>query len=114
MAVAHLNGRRDHDDQLAGNLCRCTGYAPIVRAAEAARAAPVPDWMRADAEGLRDLDAAPAPFLPRSADELADWYAAHPDATLIAGATDVGLWVTKELRDLAPVAFMAGCDDLKA
>ena len=36
MAVAHLNGARDHDDQLAGNLCRCTGYAPIVRAAEAA------------------------------------------------------------------------------
>jgi xanthine dehydrogenase small subunit len=113
MAVAHLNGRTDHDDQLAGNLCRCTGYAPIVRAAEAARAAPVPDWMLADAEGLRDLDAAPASFLPRSADELSDWYAAHPDATLIAGATDVGLWVTKELRDLAPVAFLTGCHDLK-
>jgi xanthine dehydrogenase small subunit len=46
------------------------------------------------------------PFLPRSADELADWYAAHPDATLIAGATDVGLWVTKQLRDLGPVRFM--------
>jgi xanthine dehydrogenase small subunit len=36
MATAHLNGRTDHDDQLAGNLCRCTGYAPIIRAAEAA------------------------------------------------------------------------------
>ncbi|AMY67904.1 xanthine dehydrogenase, A subunit [Frigidibacter mobilis] len=43
MAVAHLNGRQDHDDVLAGNLCRCTGYAPIVRAAEAAEAAPVPN-----------------------------------------------------------------------
>jgi len=52
MAVAHLNGRRDHDDILAGNLCRCTGYAPIVRAAEAAAHAPVPAWMRADAEAL--------------------------------------------------------------
>jgi xanthine dehydrogenase small subunit len=36
MATAHLNGRTDFDDQLAGNLCRCTGYAPIIRAAEAA------------------------------------------------------------------------------
>ncbi len=113
MAVAHLNGRADHDDQLAGNLCRCTGYAPIVRAAEAARAEPVPDWMQADRAALRELEAVAAPFLPRSADELADWYAAHPDATLIAGATDVGLWVTKELRALGPVAFLAGCDDLK-
>ena len=45
MATAHLNGRTDHDDQLAGNLCRCTGYAPIVRAARSAEAAPVPEWM---------------------------------------------------------------------
>jgi xanthine dehydrogenase small subunit len=42
MAVAHLNGATDHDDQLAGNLCRCTGYAPIVRAAKAAKSAPSP------------------------------------------------------------------------
>ncbi len=39
MACAHLNGDRDHDVALAGNLCRCTGYAPIVRAAEAAAGA---------------------------------------------------------------------------
>jgi xanthine dehydrogenase small subunit len=42
MATAHLNGRTDHDDQLAGNLCRCTGYAPIIRAAEAAADIPCP------------------------------------------------------------------------
>ena len=45
LAVAHACGRRDHDDVLAGNLCRCTGYAPIIRAAEAAQTAPVPDWL---------------------------------------------------------------------
>src|SRR5690606_11631642 len=45
MAVAHRNGQRDHDDRLAGNLCRCTGYAPIYRAAVAAEAAPVPGWL---------------------------------------------------------------------
>ncbi len=122
MAVAHLNGRRDHDDQLAGNLCRCTGYAPIVRAAEAAEDAPVPDWMRQDAETLGDPafifpqirpSGAPPAVSPTSSDALAEWYAAHPDAALIAGATDVGLWVTKGLRDLAPVAFLNRCADLR-
>ncbi|WP_343116673.1 xanthine dehydrogenase small subunit [Ostreiculturibacter nitratireducens] len=119
MAAAHLNGRTDHDDVLAGNLCRCTGYAPIVRAAEAAHAAPVPDWIRDDprffwpeiSSGARGKSA-PA-CLPETADELAAWYVDHPGATLIAGATDVGLWVTKALRDLPEVAFLHGCADLK-
>ncbi len=108
MATAHLNGALDHDDQLAGNLCRCTGYAPIVRAAEAAAEAPVPDWMRDAAPG-----GAAQPFLPESSDALAEIYAAHPEATLVAGATDVGLWVTKQLRDLDPVIFLGRCADLK-
>ncbi len=97
MATAHLNGRHDHDDQLAGNLCRCTGYAPIVRAAEAAEKVPVPPH-------LRDTPAASADLTPL--DDFAAWYAANPDATLIAGATDVGLWVTKQFRDLGEVAFL--------
>ncbi len=139
MATAHLNGRADFDDQLAGNLCRCTGYAPIIRAAEAAADHPVPDWIRdtpprtAPDISARDTALRPAPpppstpegrspdagkeaevALPTSSDALAHWYAAHPDATLVAGATDVGLWVTKALRDLSPVAFLHRCDDLKS
>jgi xanthine dehydrogenase small subunit len=117
MATAHLNGRRDHDDQLAGNLCRCTGYAPIIRAAKAAAEAPVPDWMTGDAEALdllrQDMPATGNVAIPTSSDDLAAWYEAHPDAVLIAGATDVGLWVTKALRDLEPVAFLNNCSDLK-
>jgi xanthine dehydrogenase small subunit len=127
MATAHLNGRTDHDDQLAGNLCRCTGYAPIVRAAEAAAAAPVPDWVR-DTPGFilgqissgglgaaeRGADSPPATWVaPETSDDLAAWYAAHPDATLVGGATDVGLWVTKQLRDLGPVAFLNRVADLQ-
>jgi len=108
MAAAQVNGARDHDDYLAGNLCRCTGYAPIVRAAEAVAGTEAPGWM---AEALPE--AGPAPFAPSSSDELAAWYAAHPDAVLIAGATDVGLWVTKQLRDLPKVAFLHACADLQ-
>jgi xanthine dehydrogenase small subunit len=137
MATAHLNGATDHADQLAGNLCRCTGYAPILRAADAAAARPVPAHMQSDVATLasdpfpvpeisqgesagRGTASPPAPvgqhedsFTPTSADALADWYAAHPDATLIAGATDVGLWVTKQHRDLGQTAFLNRCADLK-
>ena len=108
MAAGHANGRTDHDDMLAGNLCRCTGYAPIIRAAKAAESDPVPVWMN---EGQAPI--APAPFAPETLDALCAWYAANPDATVIAGATDVGLWVTKQLRQLDNVVFLDRCRDLQ-
>lgn len=118
MAAAHGAGRRDYDDLLAGNLCRCTGYAPILRAAEAAAAEPPAAWLQADAaftlaetsSGVRGQTA--LAFLPETTDDLAAWYLCHPDATLIAGGTDVSLWVTKALRDLPEVAFLSHCKDL--
>lgn len=116
MANAHLRGDRHHDDALAGNLCRCTGYAPIVRAAEAAADDPVPDWMAepalpevAGTVSSADMTA----HAPESADALAELYARHPSATLVAGATDVGLWVTKDLRELPEVIFLNRCRDLQ-
>jgi xanthine dehydrogenase small subunit len=121
MACAHLNGDTDHDTTLAGNLCRCTGYAPIIRAAEAAASAPVPAWLTQDANQLPQISSGGSGgrqppgdgYHPDNSDDLAAWYLANPTATLIAGATDVGLWVTKQLRDLSPVAFLSGITDLQ-
>ncbi|MCT8161189.1 xanthine dehydrogenase small subunit [Pseudoruegeria sp. SHC-113] len=121
LAAAQATGDTAHDDVLAGNLCRCTGYAPIIRAAESAQADT--GWAKADTNALPHFvpeisaggagGSQPPAFLPASADELAAWYDAHPDATLVAGATDVGLWVTKQMRDLDEIAFLDGCCDLQ-
>lgn len=113
LAVGHLNGATNFDEQLAGNLCRCTGYAPIIRAAEAAKDAPVPKWVNEDLSALNGIGDTSEPYMPTNTDALADWYLANPEATLIGGATDVGLWVTKRLQDLPKIAFLNGVDDLK-
>ncbi len=109
--TAHRDGRQDFDDVLAGNLCRCTGYAPIDRAAREAAQEPAPEWEIDERAALESLDDGtdihlPGAYLPGSLDSFAAWYAENPDATIVAGATDVGLWVTKSLRTLRPMAFL--------
>ncbi len=96
-------------DVIAGNLCRCTGYGPILAAGEAVTAAAEDDG--ATVEALRALR--PAYGHPATADALAELLIANPETRIVAGATDVGLWVTKQLRDLGPTVFIGDIADLR-
>ncbi len=116
--AARHQGRRDWDTVLAGNLCRCTGYGPIVAAAEAVADAPAAPWVAADRAALMEMPtggdvAVPGGYVPASLASLQALVAAHPDATLVAGATDVGLWVTKQFRALTPAIFLHRVAELR-
>ena len=118
-----LTDRRAVKDWLAGNLCRCTGYGPIVDAGLEAGEAPGPNRAALaqtakrlgtlmDGEMLHLVNGEVQVFAPRSADELAEVYAANPDAVIVAGATDVGLWVTKQHRSLKTLIDVTRVKDL--
>ncbi|MGL1260117.1 hypothetical protein ACSTK8_25400, partial [Vibrio parahaemolyticus] len=85
---------------------RCTGYGPIVKAARSMYDAPrasLPDATGLLADIAHDdtvsLEGDGARgFVPATLDALADLAAAHPDAVIVSGATDVGLWITKQHR----------------
>ena len=115
--------RKEIDECLSGNLCRCTGYRPIIDAAQRMTELPKVDF---DREALRlqlqaiQRDATSTYSVrgqnfhaPRTLAELVALRAAHPKATLLAGSTDIGLWVTKQMRDLGDIIYLGQVAALK-
>lgn len=102
-------------ETLSGNLCRCTGYRPIMDAAKAIMAAPQADQFDADARQTREtLAAICATEQPVSVDELAARYLAHPDSRLVAGGTDLALDVTQRYQRLPELISLSHIPELKA
>ena len=112
--------RQELADELSGNLCRCTGYRPILDAGQRMFELPAVAFDSAPAVAALQTLAADSPLhyggnfhAPRSLVDFAALRAAQPEAKLLAGSTDMGLWVTKQFRELGALIYIGEVAELK-
>ncbi|MGS0740417.1 xanthine dehydrogenase small subunit [Glaciimonas sp. GG7] len=114
--------RKEIDLALSGNLCRCTGYRPIIDAAHRMGELPPVSFDRAAVQkALQGLQrdemftythAGQHFYAPRTLAQLTAIRASLPTARMLAGSTDVGLWVTKQMRDLGDIIYLGQVSEL--
>jgi xanthine dehydrogenase small subunit len=112
--------RQQLADDLSGNLCRCTGYRPIIDAGQQMFGRPAALLARQPVlEALKSLALAPPLHTargfhaPHSVADFASLRLAHPQALVLAGSTDMGLWVTKQFRELGELISINEVAELK-
>ncbi|WP_368678626.1 xanthine dehydrogenase small subunit [Acinetobacter lactucae] len=119
----HSPSKDKISDYISGNLCRCTGYRPILDAAQKAYDYPRVLLQRQKVINvLKEIKALPALhlnnygqqfFAPKTLQDFAALRLQLPQARIVAGSTDVGLWVTKQGRDLGDMLYIGQVEELK-
>ena len=116
----------DINDQLAGNLCRCTGYRPIRDAMTAVVAGRDGEGSDAGSDAFAERLKAPVAvpgwvsyagggeqfFRPTTLAELFALKAAHPAAKLVAGATEIGVEINKKFKTFPVLISTEGVREL--
>lgn len=115
--------RKEIDDTLSGNLCRCTGYRPIIDAARRMFELPKAEFDReslsTSLRAIRRTDMFTYSYgghsfhTPFTLTQLIRIRSEKPDAIVLSGSTDIGLWVTKQMREIGDIVHITRVKELQ-